>query len=110
HFPDPAVEVEIVFCGKPFVDAGMFEEGTGSGPDFIGIPDRIESENIRLACGGFKQAQQHSNCRSFARSVGPEESKDDARWDFNREAIYGPRRLEVPGQCMSANNGIAVFH
>ena len=65
---------------------GRFEHGTDANRRrlqmFVGT-----SKYGRVTAGGFGQAQQHSECRRFSRSVGPEKTGNGSRLNGEREVL-----------------------
>src|SRR5262245_59688142 len=104
HIPDASVKLEIVLSRKALVEARMFEQCTATQADIVGMPDRVEAENLGTAGRRFKQSQQHTDCRGLSGPVRAKEAEDNAFGNVDGESVDGSLGLESSCQRVGSND------
>ena len=84
HFPDPAVEFQVVLGAHLLIETRVFQQRAGAISDFVGVGSSIEAQDLSLTGGWFEQTQQQMDGGGFAGAVGAQESEDDSGGHFQR--------------------------
>src|SRR5262249_15920491 len=95
HRPEPDQPrgiAEIVRRSQIVIEADCIGQVTDPPLDRKWLPRRIESEYAHLAFGNFGQAQHHQNRRRLAGAIRPEQAKNLAASDAERNVVDGKRR------------------
>jgi hypothetical protein len=91
----PGVELQVILGAQVLIDARVFQQGAGAGPDLVGLSARVITQHLGPPGVGFQQAQQQANGRRLACAVGTQEAKDGARRHLQRQAIHGADGLSA---------------
>jgi len=87
------VEGEELGRGEPVVEAEVFGKKTNFAANFY--VGNGEAENLRVAAGGFDEAEEHFDGGAFAGAVGAEKAEDFTTANLQRKPADGDLRAEL---------------
>ena len=100
---DAGVEVDVLLDGQVLVERELLAHVADVGLDFLGLRADVEAGDAAAAAGRRQDPAEHADRRRFARSIGPQETKDLAAVDLEADLVHRHEAAEAALELVDAD-------